>query len=222
VRLDYIIQTNSLTTLVTVGVSLFLCGCGSWPPIVDSRRDITRLSSTEPSVRARGLPDTDIPALGDLRELRILDFSGGNAVMPARITDEGLARLAELDLPKLQILTLGYCANITDSGLVHLQRMYTVTYLSFMGCPQVTDRGLQHVLPMKSLTGLDLRGCPGITDRGLEILATKTNWQTIHLGGCSNVTAEGVARLQAVAPKARIAKDEKEWSYHHPERANRQ
>jgi hypothetical protein len=207
-------MTNKLAALVTLGTSLLLCGCGSWPPIVESKRDITRLSSTKASVRARGLHDSDIAALAHLRQLRLLDFHGGHAVKTAPITDEGLARLAEVDLPKLEILTFGYCTNITDTGLSHIGRMHTVTWLSFMACPQVSDTGLQHLLMMKSLTGLDLRGCPGITDRGLEILATKTNWQTILLGGCSNVSAAGVARLQATVPKARVTKDEKEWSYH--------
>lgn len=213
VRLDYV-MTSNLTALVALGASLLLCGCGRWPPIVESKRDITRLSSTEPSVRARGLHDSDIAALAHLRQLRLLDFHGGHAVKTAPITDEGLAQLAEVDLPKLEILTFGYCTNITDTGLAHIGGMHTVTWLSFMACPQVTDKGLPHLLTMERVTGLDLRGCSGITDRGLEILSTKTNWQTILLGGCPNISAEGVARLQAALPKARVTKDEKEWSYH--------
>jgi UDP-N-acetyl-D-mannosaminuronic acid transferase (WecB/TagA/CpsF family) len=67
---------------------------------------------------------------------------------------------------------------------------------------------------MTNLTGLDLRGCIGITDAGLEHLAAKTNWQTIMLGGCPNVTTNAVSKLQRALPKAKIAKDEREWSFH--------
>jgi hypothetical protein len=160
------------------------------------------------------LADSDISSLAHLCQLRTLDFSGGNAVKSASITDIGLARLSKVDLPHLQTLTLGYCADITDAGLVHVGQMHTVSWLSLMACPQITDAGLLRLLTMRSLTALDLRGCPGVTDSGLQPLAVKTNWQTILLGGCSNVTAEGVARLQAVLPNAKVEKDENEWSYH--------
>ena len=45
-------------------------GCGDWPPVVDSKRDVERLPISAPSVRARGLSDDDIPSLSRLRELR--------------------------------------------------------------------------------------------------------------------------------------------------------
>lgn len=213
-RRNHFIQMNSLTTLIALGSSLLLCGCGSWPPIVESKRDIQRLSRSETSLRARGVHDSDIPSLARFRQLRVLDFGSGHAVMTAPVTDEGLAKLAAVDLPKLEILTLGYCTNITDAGLAHIGQMQTVTWLGVMACPRVTDDGLHYLLTMKSLTGLDLRGCTGITDRGLELLASKPNWQTILLGGCSNVTVAGVARLQNQLPKARVEKNEREWSWH--------
>jgi hypothetical protein len=207
-------RINKVKGILGLTALSLLCGCGRWPPIVDTKRDIERLPASERSVRARGLADSDILSLARLRELRILDFSGGNAVEAARITDTGLVRLSKLDLPQLETLTLGYCANITDAGLAHVGQMHTVSWLSLMGCPQITDAGLSHLLTMKSLTALDLRGCLGITDSGLQHLAVKTNWQTILLGGCSNVTASGVARLQVALPNSKVEKDEKEWSGH--------
>ena len=197
-----------------LGVALLLCGCGRWPPIVETKADVDRLSASEPSMRARSLADSDVPSLARLRQLRILDFSGGHAVKEAKITDTGLAHLSKLDLPHLEILKLGYCASVTDAGLVHVGQMHTVTWLSLMACPQITDKGLPPLLSMKSLTALDLRGCPGITDAGLQHLLAKTNWQTIMLGGCPNVTTGAVARLQAALPNAKVEKDEKEWSFH--------
>ena len=211
--------THKSTVALALIALVSLDGCGHWPPVVNSKKDVERLRTTEPSVRARGLRDNDIPSLGRLRDLRILDFAGGVLVTEMHLTDEGLAQISSLDLPRLEILTFGCSAKITDAGLAHIAQMRTVTYLSFTACPRITDAGLPQLVTMTNLTGLDLRGCSGITDQGLQRLALKTNWQTIELGGCSNVGAEAVAKFQAALPGARVKKDEKEWSYHTAEQA---
>lgn len=195
-------------------VMLCVAGCGTWPPIVASKRDIERLSPSTPSIRARALSDADIPALARLQQLRILDFGGGHAVTSANITDRGLADLAALRLPLLETLTFGYTTNITDTGLVQIARMQSVKWLSLMVCQSVTDAGLPPLLSMTNLTALDLRGCTGITDSGLLHLARKTNWETIMFGGCPNVSTGAVAALQRALPGASVKKDDLEWSYH--------
>jgi len=217
-------------------------GCGKYSPVVDSKKDVERLAVSEPIVRARTLPDEDIASLARLRQLEQLDFDSGYASYEAKITDNGLIRLAQLNLPRLKSLSLGHCSNITDRGLFAVSRMQTLTdlmlwycpeitdaglehvskmpklkWLSLMGCPHVTDAGMPALLAMTNLTAVDLRGCPAITDSGLEHLGAKTNWQTIMLGGCSNVTVEAVLRLQRALPNADIKKDEREWSWHQRE-----
>ena len=224
---------------ITLFVALImLSGCGKISPIVASRKDVERLSSSERIVQARGLPDEHIASLARLRHLEQLDFSGGWAVCEARITDKGLKSLAQLDLPHLERLILGHCSHITDNGLLDvsamqrltllnlwhcpqitdaglpaLSRMQNLNWLSLMACPKITDMGLPTLLLITNLTALDLRGCPGITDRGLDYLAAKTNWQTIMLGGCTNVTVEAVERLHRALPHADVRKDEREWSW---------
>ena len=193
---------------------LLLTGCGSNPPSPGSASAIRRLSSTTTSIGARGLSDDDIPALDRLHHLRQMHFSRGRGVGLAKITDQGLARLATLKGLPVEILDLGYCDNITDMGVVHVAKMNSVTWLSLRVCPRITDAALTPLLSMTNLTGLDLRGCSGITDNGLEHLSTKTNWRTIMLGGCPNVTFQAVDKLQRALPAADVKKDEKEWSYH--------
>lgn len=100
------------TVLLVPLALLVLSGCGNSPPSVETKRDIERLPASAQSIWARGLSDNDIPSLARLRELRTLDFSAGNGVMPAKITDEGLAELAKLDLPHLD--TLGWVGVITS------------------------------------------------------------------------------------------------------------
>jgi hypothetical protein len=188
-----------------------LLGCGEWPPIVESARDIKRLPATEPSIRARGLSDDGIGALNHLRQLTILDFHGGRAVKECELTDRGLAELAKLELPRLETLTLGWCGRITDEGLDDVAKLKNLTWLGLPACENITDAGLLKLTASKSLRGLDLRGCPKITDAGIQQLAAKADWKTFLLGGCPKITAKGVAQLQAALPNADIEKDEQEW-----------
>jgi Leucine Rich repeat len=190
-----------------------LIGCGDWPPVVDSKQDIANLSPSEPSIRARGLTDDDIPSIGRLRELKILDFAGGRAVKDCELTDAGLAELAKLDLSHLETLKLGWCDKITDAGLDEVARLKRLTHLLLPACPNITDAGLPKLNESKSLKYLDLRGCPEITADGIQQLAAKQDWQEIHLGGCPKITAQGVARLQAALPNARVEKDDQEWQW---------
>jgi len=200
--------------ICTLTVFMALNAFADWPPIVESQHDIKALPASTTRVRARGLHDSDIPALNHLPLLKHLDFGEGRKARVASITDKGLAHLASLDLQRLDFLMLGYCTNITDAGLASIAKMRSITWLSVEDCPQITDAGLVSLLTMTNLTGLDLRGCVGISDAGLERLAAKTNWQTIMLGGCSNVTTNAVSKLRRALPHAKVAKDESEWSFH--------
>ena len=186
------------------------------PPIVNSKRDIENLPASQRSVRARFLPDSDIPALARLRELRYIEFASGNAVGPAKITNEGLAELAKLDLPDLDAISLGWCDEITDAGLAHIVRMRTIKTLHLESCPKITDAGLRELLNAKNLTSLDLRGCPNVTDDGIQELGAKKNWEFIFLGGCPKITPQGVAKLQGALPNARVTKNDHEWEQHAP------
>lgn len=210
-----IMKSLHLGVLMTCALAgLLLAGCGEWPPVIDTARDVAALPESQDSIRARGLADHEIPSLARLRDLRILDFSGSRAVKDARITDEGLRQLALLELPRLDTLTLGWCQGITDRGLVHLGSMHTITWLGLTDCRGITDAGLPSLTTARNLTGLDLRGCPNITDDGIQQLAAKPNWLRIWFGGCPKVTDAGVAKLQAALPGAMVDKDDAEWAKH--------
>ena len=195
--------------------SVFLiANCGKWPDIVNSKKDIDSLSVEVKSIRARGLPDKDIPSLIGLNNLRTIFFDHGNAVKDAKITDYGLNNLAIIQLPNLQRLMLGYCYNITNNGLQYIAKLKTIKNLSLMACTGIDDNGLQYLVEMSSLEWLDLRGCPKITDRGIIVLAEMKNLKEILLGGCKMVTPDGIQKLQALMPNCKVIKDEHEWSGH--------
>ena len=195
-------------------VLLSISGCGSWPPVVDDADDVNRLSASARSVRARGLSDEDVYALGRLKDLVDLDFGGGWGVMDAKLTDKGLATIAHLGLDDLDQLSLGWCVRITDEGMNSIEKFPSLSMLFLMGNPNLTDEGLRRIVKLESLVHLDLRGCPGITDASLLVLAEKKNWDELNLDGCLAVTGVGVEDLIRRLPGVRIRKNDDRWDYY--------
>ena len=188
-------------------------GCGKWPEIVDSKKDVMSLPEDITSIRARGLPDDAIPSLIRLQNLEILDFGGGHKRMAAKITDRGLVSLAGLQLPKLETLTLDH-TGITDDGLPEVAKMKTIHWLSLMACPRITDKGLSYLVAMTNLASLDVRGCVNITDKGLTNLKRMPFLKEVLLGGCESVSVHAIKDMQESLPGCRIEKDDKEWAAH--------
>lgn len=203
-----------LATFIVVAIPLLLFGCGKWPPIANSADDIRKMSPSETSIRARGLADVDLPALTHFKHLQQLDFDGGWGVQEAKITDQGLKILSELNLPELNNLALGHNNNITDEGLRYLVAMRSVKYLGLSVVPGMSDDGLKYLARMSTLDILDLRGCTTLTDDGLIYLETMENIKQIWFGGCSQVTQGAVANLANKLPQAKVTKDDTEWAYH--------
>ena len=202
--------------LFVVVITSLIFSCGKWPDIVNSKNDIMKLSPDVTSIRARGLPEEDFPSLKRLNSLKTLDFSGGHAIEDAKISDQGLLILSNLQLQRLDTLTLGYCYKITDAGLKDLPKMITLKWISLMACTGITDNGLRYLVPMSNLQAIDLRGCPNITNKGILILAEMKNLKGLLLGGCEKVTIGGAIKLRALMPNCKVIKDEKEWSRHQP------
>jgi hypothetical protein len=204
---------NARWVLAVVCVGISLAACDHWPPVINNKEDILRLSVSTKSIRARALHDADFASLSHLPELRDLDLLGGYAVCPANFSDAGLAVLASLQLPHLENLYFGHCTNVTDASLVYVIKLKTVATLGFVACPGITDVGLQRLVDMPNLLDLDLRGCTNITDKGLKYLTAKTNFRRIALEGCTQVTFEAVTKLRQRFPNADIKRDDQEWSY---------
>lgn len=76
-----------------------------------------------------------------------------------KITDEGLRRIAGLNL--LKILNLS-STGITDRGLVWLKDLKHLKVLNLSYCNRLSDAGLKHLRSISGLTYLDLQGCPRI------------------------------------------------------------
>ena len=200
--------------LVPAGICalLGLPSCGSHPPVVRSAFQAYQLSANTTSVRARGMSDTDLVALARLHELRFVCFFSGLAVTENRLTDKGVAVLAEMNLPVLSTLHLGPSKEISDAAMPALASMTPLRHLGLADCPRITDGGLPVIGRMHHLRGLDLRGNTGITDVGLDELGALINLRLLILDGCPNVSRSALARLTAALPECVVLKDDSAWS----------
>jgi len=183
-------------------------GCGKWPDIVASSADIKALPPSTTAVRARGLPDKDIPALAVLTELSDLDLWGGWKVKEAKTTDQGFRALSEIELPHLSTLFCGHTQNITDEGLSYIATLQHVKMLGLIQCPRFTNKGLAKLLEKPELEYLDLRGSDWVTDDSLKILEGGKKLRTIMLNGCKNCTAAGLESLGKALPYCAIHREQ--------------
>lgn len=108
------------------------------------------------------------------------------------MTDELAKELPAL--PHLESLTLSG-SRITDSGLAALAELKSVHTLLLDGT-QIGDAGLKALAALPQLQNLNLAGCP-ITDDGLAELAALTDLRMLNLGQ-TKVTGAGLKHLAAL------------------------
>ena len=138
---------------------------------------------------------------------------------PPRVTDKGMAYVAELTA--LKRLYIGYMvdAQVTNLGLLHLdkltsleelaltgQRMNDAGLAHLRGLPRLkylflrgrnfTDRGCVHLKDIPSLRILSFHeGVARITDASLVHIAQIPNLESLCLHGMKNITDDGLAHL---------------------------
>jgi hypothetical protein len=180
--------------------------------IVKNSMDLQKRDKSLASLSVRSLSDDEIGMLQQFNQLKDIDFYVGWGVEEAKLTDLGLKKIAELNLPKLEMLMLGFCKKITDDGMQFVVRIKNLKYLSLAGCEQITDNGLSKLTASTTIENLDLRGCKGITDRGLGYLKQMPNLRQVLLGGCKNVSSTGIDELRQSLPNCKVTKDDQEWA----------
>ena len=158
---------TDISLLFVACFALAVCGCGSESEgDVPSTPGAKRLLSNEVAMLTQSVQDAggrtllkpesntvlvrfNDSSFGDaeLAGLKQLEAATGFNARGGQITDEGLAQLASAGQ---QITTLELTGNpITDAGLVHLQQMSNLTFVS-LDDTQVTQNGvdeLQRAMP---------------------------------------------------------------------------
>jgi len=197
-----------LTILLLVG-----SGCGTkWPPPVSNTAELRRYDPSAEWIRGRGLTDADMALLGRFQNLRVLDFYGGWKRTPSRITGKGLNTVADLRLPRLEILSLAYSDQIDDECLAAVSRIKTLKTVQFFSCNRITGRGISMLAALDQLESLDVMGCQGLTDAELRGFSALHNVKgSIELGGCRGITEAGVRQLQLELPQCRVEKHDDAW-----------
>jgi hypothetical protein len=136
--------------------------------------------------------DSSMAAISGLTRLEALYIDG-----PARITDAGVAHLANLD--KLAVLRIEG-AGLTETGFSAVAEHRGLHVLDMTGTP-INDAGLMHLAKLKKLNGLHLSGSH-LTDEGLTQLLALPGLECLTvLTGRGGPTPEGIAKLKASMPK---------------------
>ena len=117
------------------------------------------------------------------------------AISLHRAGDSHLARLAAVDLPRLEMLLLTDCP-LGDESLKHFARFPTLQCLN-LERTRITDRGLAHLSKLPDLLLLRLNGT-AVTDEGLKTLAACPKLRHLELEDTA-VTSAGLAHLAEIS-----------------------
>ncbi len=197
--------------MVVVIAAIASSGCKDFT-VAQDRSDLRALSRDVDIVRIRGISDADVDELRRFERLRVITLCGGWGKQEMLLTAAGMARLAEVVAPTLEIVTVCDSVRLDDAFLVALASIKTVHDLTLRGCPGFSEAGLAAIAELPAITYLDVRGCPQIDDEWLPILSMHSELSYLGLAGTS-VSAGGVSRLQALLPGCKIDTDENVWRY---------
>lgn len=162
-------KVNSQAVLSYLCWCIILCGCVgclgvNYPTPISSARDIRFAWPRTDDIVLVSLPVKDYPQLEKFKNLRAIYQSESKDAL--KVTDEGLAVIASLDLPKLKCLNLSGSEGVTDEGIRELAKIPTLEWLGLQGTG-ITDQGLKIIFDVMNLTGLNIINCKGVTYEGL-------------------------------------------------------
>src|SRR5262249_27053327 len=110
------------------------------------------------------------------------------------LTDDQWALLRLL--PALKGLNLARCANVSDSGMIHLRELPNLLWLG-LDETQITDDGLKYLKALPALEELGL-GDTQITDAGLQTLESMPRLQCLTIENTPNISDGGLAHLSGL------------------------
>lgn len=155
------------------------------------RAPVSRTAGSQPKNRA--LQVARLKELGAklrIEDGRVLEVDLTNS----KITDTDLELLSSLS--NLTVLSLAGCPNLTDAGLVHLQRLTKLQTLN-LGPSKITDGGLKNLSELKQLEILNLSGTK-IGDAGLAHLSSLKKISVLYLAH-TRTTSSGMKTVGAMS-----------------------
>jgi len=132
-----------------------------------------------------------IPLIAYFRNLEKLYLSGVN-----RVLDDAFMALV-LSLPKLSVIDVSDCYQLTSRGVQFLEKQTTLSELYLTNCKNVTDDGLQAILRgCIDLTVVDVSYLKDITNATLKLMAAKLrHLRVLKVAYCTLISDSGVKAL---------------------------
>lgn len=146
---------------------------------------------------AKGVSNADISRLHHCPGLTHLDFGSSS------LTDDGLKRLADLNLP-LTCLSVHNC-RVGDEGVQHLRQMKEMTRLTFTAT-RITDAGVKVIAENFPKLSMLFVGSTAISDASVPDLAKMTSLKRLQIDR-TRISFSGVQRLKAALPDTEIVTD---------------
>lgn len=140
--------------------------------------------------------DADVPLLAGFKRLDVLGLKA------SRVTDQGLAELAELPSKDCIRVLILIGTRVTDGGLVHIREFRNLETLN-LEAARIGDAGLKHLSALKTLRNLDISGTR-VTDAGLRNLQAMGHLEHLYVLGAGRLTDAGLKDLQHSLPKLRL------------------
>ena len=134
------------------------------------------------------ITDTGLKSLGKLKTLRSLNLRSCD-----NVSDIGIAFLAELT-SSLQDVDVSFCANVTNSSLLHIASGFPeLKSLSMTTC-SINDEGLKQMAKrLTKLESLNIGQCISVSDDGLKFLSENLkNLRFLDAYGCPKISSECV------------------------------
>lgn len=164
--------------------------------IASSAHGLHGLASIGCRLKELVLQDTAFVADGSLNAER-------HQLQPARLQCvQGLNFLPKM--PFLVRLDLSRFRCVSDSHMVVLHTMQSITALNLSYARCLTDRGLAAVAYLTSLTELKLKACQHITYRGMEFLRPLHQLSELVMSSCGRLTDAGLEEASMMASLTKL------------------
>lgn len=157
------------------------------------------------SFNSNNLINEDLHAIAQLKNLETLNIeessditNAGLMALNPRYDDNGFLLSG---CPRLKILNLAGCENISDKGLQFLPALKDLSILNLNGCSKPT---LRYIAKLKNLQDLDLALNESIKNQDLEVLTHLPNLRILGLRCCKQITDDALPHLTKLTKLQKI------------------
>jgi hypothetical protein len=159
-----------------------------WMPKLN-KTDLIRLS-----IHATpNLTDQSFAALFEFKNLQELEIINAPSLSSSSFSAIGI------QFPKLRVLRINNCHNLTNQSLETFNNLTNLKALSLCDCSGLSNDGLRNLTNLTKLKSLDLARCYKLNFSGLSILKDLTDLELLDMSYCNCVNKR--KRISKMFPK---------------------